>query len=123
MAGVRAWGVAMFGNGAPVGCTKPKPTQGLFTSSDITPYLHTFFNHVPQLLLMHGHLANFSCTAVEKKNHVLQTCFFSCTFLNGGVASYKVNQSAVQQTLRRELRMLHYAHSELYPAITDIEPV
>ncbi|GBC23551.2 uncharacterized protein OCT59_011154 [Rhizophagus irregularis] len=60
--------------------------QGLYQSSDITPYIHVLVSHVWEFMLIHKRwgLNTFSCSAVEKKNHDHVCYFFKKTLKNGG---------------------------------------
>ncbi|POG83092.1 hypothetical protein GLOIN_2v1469570 [Rhizophagus irregularis DAOM 181602=DAOM 197198] len=60
--------------------------QGLYRSSDITPYIHVLVSHVWEFMLIHKRwgLNAFSCSAVEKKNHDHVCYFFKKTLKNGG---------------------------------------
>src|SRR6185312_413693 len=63
--------------------------KGLYTPSDITPYIHVLIYHVPEFLDIHLQwgLGAFSCQPVEKKNHQHVSTFFSKTLKNGAQKS------------------------------------
>ena len=51
--------------------------QGLYRSSDLTPYIHVLVSHIWEFMSRHQRwgLNSFSCSAVEKKNHD-HVCYF-----------------------------------------------
>ena len=53
--------------------------RGMYRIQDITPYIHILVNHVPEFLDIHSDfgLVAFSCSAIEKKNHLQVLLVFS----------------------------------------------
>ncbi|CAG8645428.1 2107_t:CDS:2, partial [Scutellospora calospora] len=74
--------------------------KGLYTPSDITPYIHVLIYHVPEFLDIHLQwgFGTFSCQPVEKKNHQHVSTFFSKTLKNG------TQKSAILEILEIENR-------------------
>ena len=50
-----------------------------FHAKDVTPYMHTFMNHVSESLKLHGPINNFSQQAMEKLNDKVTSLFFRST--------------------------------------------
>ncbi len=83
--------------------------RGMYRMQDITPYIHVLVNHVPEFLDIHHDfgLAAFSCSAVEKKNH-LQVCqYFQSTLKDGGRENSR--KSAILEILEHENRQVYFA--------------
>ncbi len=53
------------------GVAREHDIEAMYSSSDVTPYLHAMVWHWPQLMQRHGlPIASFSCSGLEKKNHM-----------------------------------------------------
>jgi hypothetical protein len=53
------------------GMSRAHDVEAMYSSSDVTPYLHAMVWHWPQLMQEHGlPIASFSCSGLEKKNHM-----------------------------------------------------
>jgi hypothetical protein len=85
--------------------------QGLYRSSDITPYIHVLVSHVWEFMLIHKRwgLNSFSCSAVEKKNHDHVCYFFKKTLKNGG--KFQNKTSAIREILEHENRLFFYTQN------------
>lgn len=59
--------------------------RGMYRTQDVTPYIHVLVNHVGEFLEIHQEfgLAAFSCSAVEKKNHMQVCLYFQNTLKDG----------------------------------------
>ena len=59
--------------------------DGMYSTTDITPYIHVFVYHMPQFMFRHRAfgLKAFSCSALEKKNHLQVKQFFNKTPKDG----------------------------------------
>ncbi|CAG8787827.1 35873_t:CDS:2 [Gigaspora margarita] len=82
--------------------------KGLYTPSDITPYMHVLINHVPEFIDIHSQwgLGAFSCQPVEKKNHQHVSTFFAKTLKDGGEKNFQ--KSAIMEILKMENRALYF---------------
>jgi hypothetical protein len=87
--------------------------QGLYRSSDVTPYIHVLVSHVWEFMLIHKRwgLNVFSCSAVEKKNHDHVCYFFKKTLKNGGKFQSKI--SAIREILEHENRFFFYTKNNI----------
>jgi hypothetical protein len=87
--------------------------QGLYRSSDITPYIHVLVSHVWEFMFIHQRwgLNAFSCSAVEKKNHDHVCYFFRKTLKNGG--SFQNKNSAIREILEHENRLFFYTQNNI----------
>ncbi|PKK57175.1 hypothetical protein RhiirC2_798546 [Rhizophagus irregularis] len=76
--------------------------QGLYQSSDLTPYIHVLVLHIWEFMLKHQRweLNSFSCSAVEKKNHNHVSYFFHKTLKNGG--KFQNKTSAIREIMEHE---------------------
>ncbi|GBC38066.2 hypothetical protein GLOIN_2v1488672 [Rhizophagus irregularis DAOM 181602=DAOM 197198] len=97
--------------------------QGLYRSSDVTPYIHVLVSHVWEFMLIHKRwgLNAFSCSAVEKKNHNHVCYFFKKTLKNGG--NFQNKTSAICEILEHENRLLFYTQNNVslsYPKPQNI---
>jgi len=68
-------------------------SKGLYTKSDITPYIHILIYHIHEFIDLHKQfgLKAFSCSPVERKNGMQTSKFFHKTTKDGG----KNNQLAL----------------------------
>ncbi|CAB4425823.1 unnamed protein product [Rhizophagus irregularis] len=59
--------------------------RGIYRVQDITPYIHVLCNHAAEFLEIHHEfgLAAFSCSPVEKKNHMQVCLYFQNTLKDG----------------------------------------
>jgi len=75
-------------------------SKGLYTKSDITPYIHILIYHVHEFIDLHKQfgLKAFSCSPVERKNGMQTSKFF---------------QLAVIDILDHENRALYYYINEI----------
>jgi len=87
--------------------------QGLYRSSDVTPYIHVLVSHVWEFMFIHQRwgLNAFSCSAVEKKNYDQVCYFFRKTLKNGG--NFQNKTSAIHEILEHENRLLFYAQNNV----------
>jgi len=87
--------------------------QGLYRSSDVTPYIHVLVSHVWEFMFIHQKwgLNAFSCSAVEKKNHDHVCYFFRKTLKNGG--SFQNKNSAIREILEHENRLFFYIQNNV----------
>lgn len=87
--------------------------QGLYRSSDLTPYIHVLVSHVWEFMTKHQMwgLNSFSCSAVEKKNHNHVSYFFRKTLKNGG--KFQNKTSAIREILEHENRLLFYTQNNV----------
>ena len=80
--------------------------RGLYTSEEITPYIHALIAHVPSMLtecVKEGlSLGWFSASAQEKLNHLQVAYFFGKTF-KGGVQPNEAEKSMMMSEGRRIL--------------------
>ena len=85
--------------------------KGLYKPSDITPYMHILYNHIPNMIRNHSKLGiqAFSCAPIEKKNHQQVTLFFRQT-LKGGGSKHK---SVIKDILEYENRSLFYLFDDV----------
>jgi hypothetical protein len=62
------------------GVARERDVEAMYSSSDVTPYLHAMVWHWPQLMQAHGlPIASFSCSGLEKKNHMRASlCLIVC---------------------------------------------
>src|SRR4051794_14972467 len=87
---------------------------GMYTTKNVTPYMHLLVYHVPEFIRAHRTIGlnAFSCSALEKKNHLQVRQFFSKTSKDG----FRKDRSAIMGILEAENRSLYYR-------ITDIPTV
>src|SRR5581483_2404927 len=87
--------------------------QGLYRSSDVTPYIHVLVSHVWEFMLIHKRwgLNAFSCSAVEKKNHDHVCYFFKKTLKNGVKFQNKI--SAIREIMEHENRLFFYTQNNI----------
>jgi len=87
--------------------------QGLYRSSDLTPYIHVLVSHVWEFMSKHQRwgLNSFSCSAVEKKNHDHVSYFFRKTLKNGG--KFQNKTSAISEILKHENRLFFYTQNNI----------
>ena len=87
--------------------------RGMYRNADIIPYIHVLVNHVAEFLEIHHEfgLTAFSCSAVEKKNHLQVCLYFQNTLKDGGHENSR--KSAI-------LEILEYENRQLYFALNDI---
>ena len=82
--------------------------RGMYRVQDITPYIHVLCNHAAEFLEVHHEfgLAAFSCSAVEKKNHMQVCLYFQNTLKDGGNKNSR--KSAILEMLEHENRQLYF---------------
>jgi len=87
--------------------------QGLYRSSDLTPYIHVLVSHVWEFMSKHQRwgLNSFSCSAVEKKNHDHISYFFRKTLKNGG--KFQNKNSAISEILKHENWLFFYTQNNI----------
>jgi hypothetical protein len=87
--------------------------QGLYRSSDLTPYIHVLVSHIWEFMLKHQRwgLNSFSCSAVEKKNHNHVSYFFRKTLKNGG--KFQNKTSAIREIMEHENRLFFYTQNNI----------
>ena len=78
----------------------------MYHVQDITPYIHVLVNHVSEFLEIHRAfgLTAFSCSPVEKKNHMQVCLYFQNTLKDGG----RERKSAILEILEHENRQLYF---------------
>ncbi|POG58477.1 hypothetical protein GLOIN_2v1488574 [Rhizophagus irregularis DAOM 181602=DAOM 197198] len=86
--------------------------RGMYRTQDVTPYIHVLVNHVGEFLEIHQEfgLAAFSCSAVEKKNHMQVCLYFQNTLKDGGHENSQ--KSAILEMLEHENQQLYFALNE-----------
>jgi hypothetical protein len=79
----------------------------LYSASDVTPYIHVLVYHVYEFMSIHQRfgLKSFSCSPVEKKNHMHINKFFNKTFKDGGNSN---RRSAIYEIMESENRLIYY---------------
>ncbi len=79
----------------------------------MTSYIHALVYHGWELLEKHKRwgLKEFSCSAVEKKNHNQVSTFFRKTLKNGGNPLKR--KSAIQEIIEYENRTLYFTYNPL----------
>ena len=87
--------------------------QGLYRSSDLTPYIHVLVSHIWEFMSRHQRwgLNSFSCSAVEKKNHDHVCYFFRKTLKNG--EKFQNRTSAIREILEHENRLFFYIQNNI----------
>nr|CAG8645135.1 4962_t:CDS:2 [Entrophospora candida] len=87
--------------------------KGLYKPSDITPYMHLLYNHIPDMIRYHSELGiqAFSCAPIEKKNHDHVIIFFRRSLKDGG--GNKAQQSSILTILQQENRKLFYIKNRI----------
>ncbi|CAG8499084.1 4529_t:CDS:2, partial [Scutellospora calospora] len=93
--------------------------KGLYLPIHITPYIHFLIFHRWELYQKHNRwgLKAFSCSAVEKKNHMHVSFFFRKTAMNGG--NLLKRNAATIEILEYESRNLFFAYNNL-PPLSDL---
>ena len=82
----------------------------------ITPYIHSFINHVPDVIEKHKNLNFFSTQALEKLNSVTKTNFFRST--NKKRNSFLIQ--LLEKANRIEFINLKGKTAELYEKINNL---
>jgi hypothetical protein len=87
--------------------------RGMYRIQDVTPYIHVLVNHVAEFMEIHQEfgLAAFSCSPVEKKNHI-QICLYFQNTLKDGVNNNS-RKSAILEMLEHENRQLYFALNDI----------
>ncbi|UZO07546.1 uncharacterized protein OCT59_027829 [Rhizophagus irregularis] len=87
--------------------------RGMYRVQDITPYIHVLCNHAAEFLEIHHEfgLAAFSCSPVEKKNHMQVCLYFQNTLKDGGNKNSR--KSAILEMLEYENRQLYFASNKV----------
>ena len=80
----------------------------MYHTQDITPYIHVLVNHVAEFIDIHQEfgLAAFSCSPVEKKNHMQICLYFQNTLKDGGNKNSR--KSAILEILEHENRQFYF---------------
>src|SRR6266540_4106082 len=88
----------------------PTWQTGMYTTKDVTPYMHLLVYHIPEFIKEHRAIGlnAFSCSALEKKNHLQVRQFFSKTSKDG----FRKDKSAIIGILEAENRSLYYQVSD-----------
>ena len=79
-----------------------KKTKALFPASFVTPYVHTFMNHVPSLLLLWGDLHEFAGQEFERENNVHNLIWFRCSSRKGLSATRGIVLAALRRIANTE---------------------
>ena len=60
--------------------------KGLYTNNDVTPYIHVLVHHIHEFMTIHHSfgIKAFTCSPVEKKNHMQISKYFRKTLRDGG---------------------------------------
>jgi len=60
--------------------------KGLYTNNDVTPYIHVLVHHMYEFMVIHHDygIKAFTCSPVEKKNHIQISKYFRKTLKDGG---------------------------------------
>jgi hypothetical protein len=91
--------------------------RGLYSSEEITPYMHALVNHVPEmmkLLRAKGlRLRHLSCEPVENKNWKHIRYFFSGSRKGGGGVKDGEGSCVLQDMMEVENRRLYYFARDL----------
>jgi hypothetical protein len=87
--------------------------RGMYRIQDITPYMHVLVNHTAEFLEIHRAfgLTAFSCSAVEKKNHMQICLYFQNTLKDGGHENSR--KSAILEILEYENRQLYFTSNNV----------
>ncbi|UZO20850.1 uncharacterized protein OCT59_013261 [Rhizophagus irregularis] len=87
--------------------------RGMYRVQDITPYIHVLCNHAAEFLEIHHEfgLAAFSCSPVEKKNHMQVCLYFQNTLKDGGNKNSR--KSAILEMLEHENWQLYFASNKV----------
>ncbi|GET04504.1 hypothetical protein GLOIN_2v1521868 [Rhizophagus clarus] len=82
--------------------------RSMYRVQDIIPYIHVLCNHVAEFLEIHHKfgLSAFSCSAVEKKNHMQVCLYFQNTLKDGG--NENSQKSAILEILKHENWQLYF---------------
>jgi len=91
--------------------------EGLYNASDVTPYMHVLVYHVHEFMSIHQKfgLKSFSCSPVEKKNHMQINKFFNKTLKDGGNSNRK---PAIYEIMESENRQVYYLINNVPSATT-----
>ncbi|RGB28603.1 hypothetical protein C1646_767611 [Rhizophagus diaphanus] len=87
--------------------------RGMYRVQDITPYIHVLCNYVAEFLEIHHEfgLAAFSCSPVEKKNHMQVCLYFQNTLKDG--RNKNSRKLAILEMLEHENRQLYFASNKV----------
>ena len=81
-----------------MGCVHgTKQQKALFPSNFVTPYVHTFMNHVPSLLLLWKDLHEFAGQEFERENNVHNLIWFRCSSRKGLAATRGIMLAALRR--------------------------
>ncbi len=85
--------------------------KGLYTNNDVTPYIHVMVHHIHEFMSIHHNfgIKAFTCSPVEKKNHIQISKYFRKTLKNGR----KGKKKAVIKILKHENCTLYYRYNEI----------
>lgn len=85
--------------------------KGLYTNNDVTPYIHVLVHHMYEFMVIHHNhgIKAFTCSPVEKKNHIQISKYFRKTLKDGGIEKKK----AVIEILEHENRLLYYNYNQI----------
>jgi len=89
--------------------------KGLYTNNDVTPYIHVLVHHIHEFMTIHHNfgIKAFTCSPVEKKNHIQISKYFRKTLKDGG----KMRGKAVIEILEHENHTLYYNKYNEIPTI------
>jgi len=79
----------------------------VYQTKDVTPYIHSFLNHVPEFIRLHGNLISFTQQGLEKLNDVSTKEFQR--------ASNHRDIEALQQMLEKRNRLEHLEDNDHAP--------
>ena len=71
----------------------------VYQRDNITPYTHTFMNHVSEFMKIHGSILPFTQQGLEKKNDIMMKTFFRSSNHRG--------EAALQQIIEKQNRLEH----------------
>ena len=81
----------------------------IFTSENLTPYLHLLTEHVAQIIRVHGSIVMFNCQGLEKKNHIITVDYFKST--NHQRGSQGIN--SLSQMMRKYNRNMFFFRKQI----------
>jgi hypothetical protein len=95
--------------------------KGLYTNNDVTPYIHVLVHHVYEFMIIHHNygIKAFTCSPVEKKNHMQISKYFRKTLKDGG----RGRKKAVIEILEHENRLLYYNYNQIPTISKNIKTI
>lgn len=95
--------------------------KGLYTNNDVTPYIHVLVHHIYEFMMIHHDygIKAFTCSPIEKKNHVQISKYFRKTLKDGG----KGRKKAVIEILEHENRLLYYNYNQIPTISKNIKTI